>query len=558
ETETYRLADGVEVGVNTILVQNVAGEAQGDQVEFSLGADKIRLADTNTSATDTGCTVTIGVDSSSNVKCDIVTSSDAGTTAGDDVLISSFNVYYNSTDDLYVAAGESSSAVADAEEDESGVFFLDAFDFKFEGLSEDSPEEIKIRPSGTSNYKLSFTNKAGVAYNEFMWANVSGDISLGKKVGTGLRDLVINESEPVTKNEYFIVNKNKYSRILQYADINTADSIVKIKDLGSGSTHEVSYASNTGDLILDGNTYAVVLSDGTSASSTITVDLDGDGTVENAAMQLLYTENEAYITLNITDEANFNVTTPEDEDNNRNSVKVNFEGNTDNELDIASVEGRKAEFLTTQQGSSTYLYQDYTYTTAGNQFGMFVQWDKKGSGAIQSDVTFRVGKTATTANVFATSGVTSSSTSSSGGVTTDEVQKIDVGAVKLASEVADVNANNLVLIGGPCANSAARAVMGVTSANCAEGFTAGKAMIKLYEHAAGKVAMVVAGSGAVDTRRAALVVANYADYADDLVGNEVVVTTITSTPTVAQPVVEVVAEEPAAEEAAAEEPAAAE
>lgn len=541
ETETYRLTDGVEVGINTILAQNVAGEAQGDQVEFSLGAEKIKLDDSATNATGS-CTVTIGVDTSTNVKCDIVTSSDAGTAAGADVLISSFEVYYNTTDNLYVPAGGSTSEVADAEEDESGVFFLQAFDIKYEGLTEDRLEDIKLRSSGTNNYKLAFTNKAGVSYNEFVWGVASGGTlaQLGKRVGTSIRDLVINETEQIAKNEYFVVNKNKYSRILQYTDINPTDNVVKVKDLGSGSVHEVTYSSLTGNLILDGNTYQINVSVD-SSSAAIYVDMNGDADVtDQNGGNTIYTENEAYIGLaHASNESLFNITTPEDEDNNRNTVVVEFEVNADSEADIESVtSSTQSDLLDTEQGSSTYINEDYVYNgTSGNQFGMFVQWDKKGSGAVQTELSFKVGKTATVGNVFVTSGVTTAATAAAETVTTEEVQKIDVGAVKLASEVADPSASNLILVGGPCANSVARTVMGVTSANCAEGFEAGKAMIKLYDHAEGKVAMVVAGAGAVDTRRAALVVANYQDYADDLVGDEVVVTTVTSTPTVAQPVV---------------------
>jgi len=559
ETETYRLTDGVEVGINTILAQNVAGEAQGDQVEFSLGAEKLKLDDSLTNTTGS-CTVTIGVSTSTNVNCDITTSSDAGTAAGADVLISSFEVYYNNTDDLYVPVGGSAAAIADVEEDESGVFFLNAFDIKYEGITENSVEEVKVTSSGTSNYKLGFTNKAGVVYHEFVWgleANTANtDVSLGKRVGTAIRDLVINETESIAKNEYFVVNKNKYSRILQYTDINPTDDVVKVKDLGTGAVHEISYSSLTGNLILDGNTYKINVSVD-SSSAEIYVDMNGDADVtDQQGGNTIYTQNEAYIGLaHGQNETYFNITTPEDEDNAVNVVVVQFRANGDGEADIYGVEDPNDDaFLDTEQGSSTYLYEDYTYNdTAAKQFGMFAQWDKKGSGNVQTEVSFKIGKTATIGNVFVTSGAVTSGAAAAGAITTEEVQKIDVGVVKLASEVSDANANNLLLIGGPCANSVARTVMGVTSANCAEGFEAGKAMIKLYEHATGKVAMVVAGAGAVDTRRAALVVANYVDYAADLIGDEVVVTTITSTPTVAQPVVEVEAEAEAEVEAEAEE-----
>ncbi|MEM3126526.1 MAG: S-layer protein [Candidatus Woesearchaeota archaeon] len=100
-----------------------------------------------------------------------------------------------------------------------------------------------------------------------------------------------------------------------------------------------------------------------------------------------------------------------------------------------------------------------------------------------------------------------------------QVARIDVGTAKLASEVSDIRAVNAIVVGGPCANAAAAELMG-NPANCAEDFEEGRAMIKLYENG-GNVAVLVAGYSAMDTRRAARVLANYEDY--DLTGKEVVV-----------------------------------
>lgn len=340
ETETYRLTDGVEVGINTILAQNVAGEAQGDQVEFSLGAEKLKLDDSLTNTTGS-CTVTIGVSTSTNVNCDITTSSDAGTAAGADVLISSFEVYYNNTDDLYVPVGGSAAAIADVEEDESGVFFLNAFDIKYEGITENSVEEVKVTSSGTSNYKLGFTNKAGVVYHEFVWgleANTANtDVSLGKRVGTAIRDLVINETESIAKNEYFVVNKNKYSRILQYTDINPTDDVVKVKDLGTGAVHEVSYAGLTGNLILDGNIYLFNISDD-SSSADIMVDLDGNGAIENTLVTIM-TQYGAEIYLgDATTEDRFSIkSAPKEKDGVRDEIIALF--GFDSALTITGITG---------------------------------------------------------------------------------------------------------------------------------------------------------------------------------------------------------------------------
>jgi len=108
------------------------------------------------------------------------------------------------------------------------------------------------------------------------------------------------------------------------------------------------------------------------------------------------------------------------------------------------------------------------------------------------------------------------------------VNRITVGATKLASEVADVKAVNAILVGGPCANEATRTIMG-SPADCMAagvelGIGAGEGLIKLYENN-GNVAMLVAGYSAADTRAVAKVIANSGDYA--LAGNARKVTTAT-------------------------------
>jgi hypothetical protein len=124
------------------------------------------------------------------------------------------------------------------------------------------------------------------------------------------------------------------------------------------------------------------------------------------------------------------------------------------------------------------------------------------------------------------------------------VQRIDVGATKLASEISDVQAQNLILVGGPCANAAAATVMG-NPTNCEAGFEPGVGMVKLFENG-NNVAMLVAGYNAVDTRNAAAVVANYQDYKSQLKGMNVEVKKVNSQLTVATPAPKVAAA-PAAE-----------
>ncbi|MBI2134191.1 S-layer protein [Candidatus Woesearchaeota archaeon] len=561
EADTYKLSDGTELGVVDILYQDFAS---GKKVtEFTLGATKLVLEDTNTFSKGVGGTVTIGSTDSSNVKVDIVTATDTGINhSSSKVTISSIEVFYNASEQLFVGKGESASAIAETVEDEKGVFFLNGFDYKYEGLSMDTPEEIKLHPGGSNNYKLAFKNKAGVQYDEYIFGNWSGQINFGQSTGsTSGHFLLMNESVNITDEEYLVVSKNKYSRILQLKDVapgsSTTDNTgtVKFRDTGSGDTYEVTYASLTGDLVLDGNTYRVNVSSDAS-NAFIYVDLNADGTVGSGFVGQdsnngIYTQNEAFITFpnnaSLTghgltgDDTSglaryLQIHTPQDEDNNRNIVGVRLTGTSDGKIDINYVNGSfdDSGFATSAstglyQVGDTQKFEGYSYSLDADggskgQYGVYTLWDKKSTtGTDQDDVTIKLGKTTTKANVFVTSGAVTKSESSTaeGEITYYETTPIEVGSAKLASEVPNIKAVNAIVVGGPCANSAAASLMG-NPANCAEGFEEGKAMVKLFENN-GQVAVLVAGYSAMDTRRAARVLSNYDTYKGKLVGKEVVV-----------------------------------
>ena len=89
----------------------------------------------------------------------------------------------------------------------------------------------------------------------------------------------------------------------------------------------------------------------------------------------------------------------------------------------------------------------------------------------------------------------------------------------------DVESYNVIVVGGPAINSVAETFIG-TADEFRATYSPGEAIIRLVENG-NKVAMVVAGYNALDTRRAAKVVANYGDY--ELTGAEALVkgTTLT-------------------------------
>jgi len=84
-----------------------------------------------------------------------------------------------------------------------------------------------------------------------------------------------------------------------------------------------------------------------------------------------------------------------------------------------------------------------------------------------------------------------------------------------------IGSTPLLAVGGPCVNDVARELMGNPEV-CTEGFTEGRAKIKLW---ASKNAILVAGYSGEDTTGGAQVLASYKDFAGDLVGDEVEVIT---------------------------------
>ena len=91
-------------------------------------------------------------------------------------------------------------------------------------------------------------------------------------------------------------------------------------------------------------------------------------------------------------------------------------------------------------------------------------------------------------------------------------------AIMTDSQVTDLTAQNVIAVGGPCANSATATLMAAdkTWPACATGFSAGNAIIELKSNGA-KWAVIAAGYSADDTRRAGVVLKN----ADTKLGSSV-------------------------------------
>ncbi|MBI4452372.1 hypothetical protein HY637_03010 [Candidatus Woesearchaeota archaeon] len=583
--DTDKLSDGTTVGVTDILYQDYAGGIHSST--FFLGANKLELKDTNVDDTL----------SSNQLKVDDNTIDDAVVMIeGDDnnatFKITRIHVNMSADDDFFIpAGGKLSEAIKSAggTSAEPQVLFTENWDVEYRGLSKETLGKVKIRRSGSSQYNLEFQDGAGNKVDVPIAKAPSGSALI---FGEQSKAFINKENRSIAKDDYFVLSDSTSGRkrgerptyVLQYkgADKVTNDNpILKFKDIGSGKTIEQTYSAASslsvgvptateaggGELAtlkVGGSDFKVFnVTSILSNDFAVLVDLDASGAIVSArnGSSPDSTANSSWNTaplvittksgteINITNET----TTGTALEDSTDVVFVTFRtpdetvqsGARDSveslkpavvRLNITAASG-KVQFgldTTTETQRLNFRTPDgetnvaYVYDSYGN----FYKHETPTNDP--AEITIDVPAKQREALVYITS--KGASFSESGTSTTEAVtvQRIQVGAAKLASEVTDVKAQNAILVGGPCANAAAATVLG-NPADCTAGFTPGEGKVELYEHANGNVAMLVAGYGAVDTRNAATVVANYGDYKGQLKGTKVVVKKVNNQLTVAAP-----------------------
>jgi hypothetical protein len=553
--DTDKLSDGTTIGVSEILYQDYAGGVHS--VEFFLGAQKIELKDTNSNSSAYSNELKVDDETIDGATVDIQGSDDSST-----FKIDKININMTADDNYYVPAGGKLSE--NPELDEPALLFTKGWDIEYRGLSDEGSEEISIKAAGSDDYELNFLDGKGNEVNLPLVNAVSGSVI---RFGDNDDDLIVNENKSITKDDYFVVTDvsdtdgERQSFALRYrgADKISADNpVIKFNELGSGDdiertisapSSQTSYSgvgpdgltvvSELAQIKLGGGTYRVYnTSSAKSNDFSITISLDGDTTIGENTNPGLNTKGGASILIQNTSATNVTVhiDTPNTEDyDDLAPTDINFS------LTASSGEVALAKGLANAHNYKTPDDDNdnsYIYTTYGTYVQLYSQ-----TGSPQ-EVIIDYPNAQRLPQVFITGqGVSFTQTAAT---TTDAVtvQRIDVGATKLASEVANINAVNSILVGGPCANAAAADVMG-NPADCTAGFEPGVGKIQMFD-VNGNVAMLVAGYSAADTRNAAQVAANYGDYA--LTGEAMEVTKVGSTLTVAEP-----SAAPAEEEAATEE-----
>src|SRR3989344_1800536 len=359
----------------------------------------------------------------------------------------------------------------------------------------------------------------------------------------------------ITDDDFFIVSNcdipnsdnTCFSHVLRYDSIDTTNRQLTFTDLGTG-TREVTYDASTfvADLVVGGITYKVGVNTTTQA---IVVDLNGNGNRGNCTEAWVGIQGEGLIDLGnqllpqnssnfsrasgngtcslsvlvggVTTTGHYNVTPNGgganlvanssnlsiitlskefDEASSNENISVNITTRTGNEIGISSVSAFSGSFWS----GMLDLEENDDLAQALSGYGVFFElFDPSGSDQAE-DLTVEYPLSQRGARVFITGGVVKHSTTEAGG--NERVQPIQIGAAKLASEVSDISQYNAVVVGGPCANQVAAALLG-NPAQCYESVPENKAIVKLFEHTNGNVALLVNGRTAMNTRQGARAVA---------------------------------------------------
>ncbi|MBN1792309.1 S-layer protein [Candidatus Woesearchaeota archaeon] len=540
EGKTQVLGTDVTVGVQSILTNNREG-----MVEFYLGANKLELTDSNHEDSDYAAgTVKVKGNSVANNQLII-----KATNTSDNIKLNYIKYKVSNDEDLFIMPEH---GMREALDDDAKAMLADTWDLKYAGLVKTGSSEFKLDAVSDHSYKIDFENINGDKIS-FPYLTKKGGVF---KFGDDDDDLIFEESSApnggtawtvngtfVSDNDYFIVadratgadETKAATKVLRYSSINAADNTVTFNDL-SGGELVVSFtgdegSSATGDLIVDGasHTFYVGASGTDPEDYALSIDLDGTGGIANNTVIRLVTKGGAVVDLGSAalnfdaagpvtglDLVNLTIRTTaskfDESSEGAETSTVAIDESTGNTVDISSV---------TLGGTVASLVQDPDnddYSRGYTDYGALFELYNPSSSTSASELTINYPDTQRYAQVFLTAGtveVKEGAIGESGKLTSTTLNPIAVGLAVLDTEAPDVGSAKMIVVGGPCVNVKAAELMG-NPADCAEGFTPGKAVIKLFES---QNALLVAGYSAQDTLGACYVLADAADY--DLSGDEV-------------------------------------
>jgi len=526
EGDTEILGDG-EI---TIGVQEVLSNQREGIVEFYLGASKLEMTDADfTDATfSTDCDVVVGDQDVTDCAVEI-------TATNTTTKMKINHIYYKlaAENDYYVPAGKGLKSKLDTPEGMLGA----NWDILYTGLMKTGVTTIAFKAKGDKAYDLEFTNTRGQKYtfplinndgDLFQWGDTSGKHLLFTEPVATANPFTTGDALFIAKNDYFIVSDSEtntdekaVSTVLRYRGISTASKTITVEEVGVGDQkYDYNEATGIGKMNIAGkdHTFWLNISDG----GAIAVDLDGTGELEAGAVVNLAFQGEGYIAMPaqafsdnktlspVSTARTFVLTTPA---SNFDEVPLAPE-----ETDVV-ISNATGEVVHLAQADVIDDPNQDDWAYGMTEYGAYLKLNNPSSATEAETLTIEYPLSQRGGQAFITAGtveVNEASATSGGTITTTTLNPIGVGMAILDTDAESTfGSKKMIVVGGPCVNTIAAKLMG-NPADCAAGFTPGKAIIKLF---ADKNALLVAGYNAQDTVGACYVLGDYKDY--KLTGTEV-------------------------------------
>jgi hypothetical protein len=496
---------GIELGMKKVIAKSGGGKGL---VQFYLGAEKIVLTDDNVAGTlDTN--VRLGSTSVDDLYSDFTMATAAGAATQ---KIQKLTLTWAPQEKVFLAAGESVALPG-----------LGSFKVEYGGLSPDAAksEKISVKNSGNDKIQLYAPLDQGDLTLPILFAgNTANYTGYGKSTTAG-NGIVHIAAGTLAENDYVILSDStaRETHVVQLKSITSAN-LTKVEDIVSKVTYETTCIAGSATCTINIGNTPLIFDQTSLDSSAGTIAIDASS---SKVASKLYTN--AGMTIQLAAAGSFPAATHSISFREESSTGTIDAGST---ITLVAALASDGKTYVSTVSSPAFVNPDSDHSI-GPEFGDTAAYGymttygtlvKHYTEPTQDYVEIYYPDTEAHAQAFIT-GVSSEVVSGSGS-TYDQVQKIEVGAAVLDTEVASLTAQNTIVIGGPCVNTLAAELMG-NPADCTAGFEDGKAMIKLFEHADGKVALLVAGYTAMDTRRASRVVANFKDYSN-FAGTELEVT----------------------------------
>jgi len=502
ETKSLEAGDsktmaGLDVYVDDVFISNIGGDSIS--VSIFVGSNKIVIPEdsiTTSDVTDTDFNlIQLNGEDLDGVEAAVQVATDL-----DDIQKIHFRV----------DPGEFTDPITDDDYEYlmMGEEFTDplfGFSIAFESLTPDieSRPAIEVERSGDA-YQLNFENNDGDEY--------SVEIIRGDGSDLDYEDLKLNVAAAdmtLAKNDIFILNEGNgdqddVTKFYEVTKINNgtsaSDKYVSLKDLASGTTND--YQLNDDEIGDSGVTVDQINAAETAFSLSAATD---DRIVFMGGMNLTLPDlSDGNITKNLT----FYEDADDMDDATADSLIVSVSTDSDDDVKMGNADWQGANAVDVNDDDADYRY-------GMSQYGTWYEEEIDNNGDYlriyytDSETKYNVFLNGPDAVVVTTSG--------SSDDTAYQINEFVVGQIAVYDDEAMslIGQTPLIVVGGPCVNTVAMSLMGNPEV-CAEGFTDGKGMIKLYSS---QNALLVAGYSGEDTTGAAYVLADYDSY--DLSGDEV-------------------------------------